>query len=77
MNEEALNLRYRELACAIIEQAVDDYYYHNMSYGRLEHFLRRTSWVSCMDLDIDALLEVAKKRKEELERAKEEKRSSK
>ena len=75
MNEQALFLRYRELACAIIEQAVDDYYYHNMPYYRLEKFLRNTDWVSCMNLDIDALLEVARKRKEELDNAK-EKRSS-
>lgn len=77
MDERVLDLRYRELACAIIEQAVDDYYYHNMPYYRLEKFLRNTEWVSCLDLDIDALLEVARKRKEELDNAKEEKRSSK
>lgn len=76
MNEQVLDLRYKELACAIIEQAVEDYYYHNMPYYRLEKFLRNTEWVSCLNLDIDALLEVARKRKEELERAKEEKRSA-
>ena len=49
--------RYKELGCAIIQQAVDDYYEDILSLSELYHFLYHTEWIQCLDIDVDFLFD--------------------
>ena len=53
---------YKSLCCAVIKQAVEDYWDNIISQKELEDFLHRTAWVQCLDLDIENLLTLAKKK---------------
>ena len=62
------------LCCAVIQEAILDYADGKMSYASLSNFLKGTTWVQCLDLDIDNLLEKARKLHERKEENKKSKR---
>ena len=66
---------YKQLGCAIIEQAIRDYWADLVSEEYLYNFLYGTLWVQCLDLDIDYLYNLALDRKEKMEDAKKERKA--
>lgn len=50
---------YRSLACAVVEQAVNDYLYDNLSLEELKKFLYNTEWITYLNLNIDNLVKLA------------------
>ena len=73
IDDMALIRNYKMLCCAVIQEAIEDYADGKLSYASLSNFLKGTAWVQCLDLDIDNLLEKARKlheRKEEVKKSK-------
>lgn len=68
---------YKQLGCAIIEQAIRDYWDGLESEEHLRKFLYETAWVKCLDLDIDNLFTLAVRKKARLEHAKKEGKNKK
>lgn len=74
-NTRYLINNYKQLGCAIIEQAIRDYWADLVSEEYLQKFLYETLWVRCLDLDIDYLYNLALERKENMENAKKERKA--
>jgi hypothetical protein len=68
---------YKQLGCAVIEQAIKDYWDGLESEEHLRKFLYETTWVMCLDLDIDNLFTLAVRKKARLEHAKKEGKNKK
>ena len=74
IDDMALIRNYKMLCCAVIQEAIEDYADGKLSYASLSNFLKGTAWVQCLDLDIDNLLEKARKLHERKEENKKSKR---
>lgn len=58
-NNDPWMMYYKSLGCAVIQQAVEDYWDDLITSNDLFLFLHNTLWVQCLDLDIDSLYERA------------------
>jgi len=54
---------YKDLACAIVKQAVTDYKENRMSARRLYIFLTQTTWIKYLNIDVQWLFEKVVKEK--------------
>lgn len=59
---------YHELGCAVIRQAVQDCVDGILPYGSLRNFLKDTTWVQCLNVDTDKVLEITERRLYEKEK---------
>ena len=59
--------RYKELGCAIIQQAVEDYMEDVIDEAELYYFLYHTLWIECLDIDVESLFEKVRDKKRCLE----------